>query len=91
MRGEGTVSDADAYSGSGPRTAGVVGGAQTTAVDDQNISNISKDTSRLFATLTQVLEKVNAILGAMPKGGSAQQPGQSDATSEGDVIMSAGG
>lgn len=65
LGGEDTKQIADAFGG-GPRTAGVSGTSQTTAVDDKNIGEISKDTAVITETLAKVLEKMGEILKLIP-------------------------
>lgn len=65
LSGEDTKQIADAFGG-GPRTAGVSGTSQTTAGDDKNIGEISKDTAAITETLAKVLEKMGEILKLIP-------------------------
>lgn len=65
LGGEDTKQIADAFGG-GPRTAGVSGTSQTTAGDDKNIGEISKDTAAITETLAKVLEKMGEILKLIP-------------------------
>ena len=65
LGGEDTKQIADAFGG-GPRTAGVSGTSQTTAGDDKNIGEISKDTAAITETLAKVLEKMGEILKSIP-------------------------
>ena len=65
LGGEDTKQIADAFGG-GPRTAGVSGTSQTTAGDDKNIGEISKDTAAITETLSKVLEKMGEILKLIP-------------------------
>ena len=65
LGGEDTKQIADAFGG-GPRTAGVSGTSQTTAGDDKNIGEISRDTAAITETLAKVLEKMGEILKLIP-------------------------
>ena len=65
LGGEDTKQIADAFGG-GPRTAGVSGTSQTTAGDDKNIGEISRDTAAITETLAKVLEKMGDILKLIP-------------------------
>ena len=65
LGGEDTKQIADAFGGS-PRTAGVSGTSQTTAGDDKNIGEISRDTAAITETLAKVLEKMGEILKLIP-------------------------
>lgn len=65
LGGEDTKQIADAFGGV-PRTAGVSGTSQTTAGDDKNIGEISRDTAAITETLAKVLEKMGEILKLIP-------------------------